>query len=1273
MSLTRAVHFKTWANLLEARGILPDLVRKLIWARVPQGSKVNIPAYEQTHRPGEDGFVVTTVSDEFVPNGTSVWEMGTNAEKQDKANSDYANRTASTPKDLRRKTTFVFVTPREWQTKDEWAEKKRNDGKWKDVIVIDCNDLEHWIDRSVQVDLWFAEKTGQPSDGFIDLNRRWRDIRGIGSHDLTPDVFLFGRETTAQSLIDLVQGPPSATLLKSASVQDGIDFLSALNSRTGDADPISDQMVVVANENVWQRVSVNLTSICLVVPAWISLSPEDVNRAIASGHHVIIVGQRDGTLADRRIDLPRQNVYELERLLTECGFPVSTARSASLASAGSTAILKRLISESPSSALPEWAEDDHAGQLAVFALIGGWNTCDPDFDDKSPFFGSRPADSLILEDFMGWDHDELTSQVARWSHCDDPLFITYGEVALVSSRESAWHLLGRAVTEPMLKKFVELASFVLGDNDPALGLPASDRWAAAIYGKTHDCSGELRDGIVETLVLMNSIPVYDPAGSRRDFSATVREVVKRLLPDEMDWQRWATFDRQLPVLAESDPDFLLERIERDLKNPTPQIPELFTQCGTGIFEGSYHCGLLWALEVMAWNPKYLARVAAILVDLASRESLLPGNYGNRPSASFRSIFQHWYPGTSATADQRLSFLEQLIRRSKDDSWSCIVELIDEIDSPSDGTQAPRWRTWADGYSQARVDSERRAFVGGLVKLTFDAAGDAPQRWKDVFRKLLMSVSDAATCETIAKLREFADSPDASTPKSELWSEIDDLVRWQQQLDGKSDYKLDESRLAELVSIRDDMTPDDPVYTNEWLFQDPIKLPGYKMSDDFDAYSRELERLQRQALRAIHDRHGTNGIMRLLHHRHRGHSAGWSCGAETLLNVDEVVAMFSVSDDKTRDFASGYVGGQFAVNGLRCLDDFAITTLPIDVATKILTSVQSHRALWDWVEEQTDSELAKSYWSHANPYCRTESVSDVEYCSEKLLANGRPFSACKLLQLKLDDQGPDIDLILRSLELGYGGGHTESSQDLDSYAIQTLTSHLQEQCVDATRLSFIEWGYLPILSTKTSRTRPTTLQKQARNSPAFFITLIQASSAKMVDPAEDREKSELTEFHRRHSRKLLSGLHAVPGEVDSVIDASALSAWLSELKELLTNDDLWESAALAVGNWFAQRCLNGESGELNVVMPVFDVLESTADEAVFDGFCEGIANGRGAIGRSPFAGGDQERAIASNYESLSNQFAATHPQLSGSFEQIARHYSACADREDQDASRRRLKR
>jgi len=71
-------------------------------------------------------------------------------------NQDFEKRTTATDVSEQRITTFVFVTPRDWQKKDEWIEEKKAHSHWKDIVVIDANDLEHWIEQAPAVDLWFA-------------------------------------------------------------------------------------------------------------------------------------------------------------------------------------------------------------------------------------------------------------------------------------------------------------------------------------------------------------------------------------------------------------------------------------------------------------------------------------------------------------------------------------------------------------------------------------------------------------------------------------------------------------------------------------------------------------------------------------------------------------------------------------------------------------------------------------------------------------------------------------------------------------------------------------------------------------------------------------------------------------------------------------------------------------------------------------------------------------------------------------------------------------
>ena len=52
---------RIWAKKLEARSILPHLVRRLVQATGIGITELNFPAYESVQRPGFDGLVSCTV------------------------------------------------------------------------------------------------------------------------------------------------------------------------------------------------------------------------------------------------------------------------------------------------------------------------------------------------------------------------------------------------------------------------------------------------------------------------------------------------------------------------------------------------------------------------------------------------------------------------------------------------------------------------------------------------------------------------------------------------------------------------------------------------------------------------------------------------------------------------------------------------------------------------------------------------------------------------------------------------------------------------------------------------------------------------------------------------------------------------------------------------------------------------------------------------------------------------------------------------------------
>ena len=84
-----------------------------------------------------------------------------------------------------------------------------------------------------------------------------------------------------------------------------------------------------------------------------------------------------------------------------------------------------------------------------------------------------------------------------------------------------------------------------------------------------------------------------------------------------DHRLLASLRHQLPLLAEAAPDPLLEALEHLLEGDGSLIRPIFSETKTLLAPHSAHPSLLFALEILAWDPVRLRRVTQILAKLAN--------------------------------------------------------------------------------------------------------------------------------------------------------------------------------------------------------------------------------------------------------------------------------------------------------------------------------------------------------------------------------------------------------------------------------------------------------------------------------------------------------------------------------------------------------------------------------------------------------------------------------------------------------------------------------
>ena len=76
MKWVNATDLIAWADRLDCRSRMPDVVRRLIHATVEQPQKVDFPSEESVQLGGWDGLVEVGEPHLYVPLGYSGWELG---------------------------------------------------------------------------------------------------------------------------------------------------------------------------------------------------------------------------------------------------------------------------------------------------------------------------------------------------------------------------------------------------------------------------------------------------------------------------------------------------------------------------------------------------------------------------------------------------------------------------------------------------------------------------------------------------------------------------------------------------------------------------------------------------------------------------------------------------------------------------------------------------------------------------------------------------------------------------------------------------------------------------------------------------------------------------------------------------------------------------------------------------------------------------------------------------------------------------------------------
>lgn len=1243
-----ATQLAQWSDSKQSESLLPLLVRRLILASVDQLGHLAMPGGDSVFRPGWDGRVNSVSGSWPVPNGNSVWEFGTSKDVRGKLTDDFKKRTKDSKGENKGDTTFVLVSSRRWPDKKEgrstWAARKAKEGGWKNVIVLDADDLESWLSVSAGVASWFARLLGTQPEGVEALQTFWNRAINDTEPALTPEIILSGREVLCDALEAFAEGDNPILQLKADTREESVLLLAAWATREAGpkAEFLFSNAVLVYSEEAWRQITASTRPLFLI--PMFSQGTLGVREASDNDHWIMLPHSWDARENENTITAPWLDRPELETALKAAGFNEKKAHEYATNCGRSLQVLMRRLSIDSDRRVPSWAKGEDAQALVPLLFAGRWHS-------------GNEADREVIAALTGQPYENVEERVGRWLNLPDAPLRRYGDTFLLTSPMDAWSLLSNQVTPQFWERYQTTLIALLKERDPKLDLPVDQRWAAAFYGKDFRESGSLRAGLVEQLARLTGIEDRFHLGLVPGPADIGSRVLNECLAPRDNAERWLSIQMHLPELAEASPDMFLDCLEALVDNPS-EAAQLFDTSGS-FMNTSPHVYLMWAIERIRWLPGCVRRCAELLVKLAALD---PGaNSSPRPASTFAETFHLAQPENNEPFQVQLGILETIGKKWTKESWPLLISLL-ERSGYRTVKYGPKFRDIVVETDKPKTWGDLWERVEQIIDFLSVLSGDDQQRWIDIFDKIENVHETARTkiLDCIEQLIERIESPQQSLIA--LYQRMTEEVRHHRAF-GDTDWAMPEEVLQRVELLAEAIKPTDPVEIHCWLFAK--HSPDHTLEPDDDA----LAETRSTAFKNIWHGGGLDAVVRLAEKTSYPGLIG-DAAALSLDNPNEVAEFLDFflkrPDARSETIVSCFTSAHFRNAGLNVDQYIAQQAGELGEKDfgKFARGLPSGTKTWDVVDDKGDL-AAATYWRGMRCFVGDETF-EITRAARSLLKHDQVYAAIQTVGFAKRKSVPS-DLVVETIRrvpevidksLDQGGLHNFKFDVVRLFECLDENNDIPDE-----ELVRLEFEFFPLLE-HTGRKMPA-IDRHLKNNPEFFVELIRMQY-KDETGAVDGGLDEMGDAQREAlGHKLFTILHdfdALPGLYDNHEDSEEiLRSWMRRALEGAEAVERRRVAEREIGSALARSPVT--EGRQWPPEHVCNVLEEFWSEEMGRGFSIGANNKLGAR----FVGeGEPDAARAAQYLDWATLRANSHPHIARLLREIAKGFQRESEMHKRDA-------
>lgn len=480
-----------------------------------------------------------------------------------------------------------------------------------------------------------------------------------------------------------------------------------------------------------------------------------------------------------------------------------------------------------------------------------------------------------------------------------------------------------------------------------------------------------------------------------------------------------------------------------------------------------------------------------------------------------------------------------------------------------------------------------------------------------------------------------------------------------------------AELEPLAAIYERLTPADPVQAHSWLFDGDPKLPEGTTYGDIKVRFAQRDAACETAIATAYQSGGEKAILSIAESapvpRMVGRAFTSGVGATPALAL---AAKHVGSDNrKLTEMVRGVLYAIYCQSGWNGLE-YALAMLkatnaqPPALAEVFLAAPASPDTWQRLAEERPD--VQRRYWEQLNPFSASKNdEAEIRFVAERLLEVKRSPAVVDWIAYRPVHH----EIVIRTLEQLPADLAADKAQEPGTagiiHGIAKMLEDLDESgVVGDDVIAYLELPFLPALHYVGHSNLA--LYRVLSNNPALFADLV-ASAYKRNDGQMDTTSAEATPISAEIFARIIMGEGVVPGKMqDGSVDYESLSNWVSEARRLCAERGRAEICDEYIGHLLA-KSPDGEDGlwPCEPVRELLELLDASAQH-IGNGFDSGTFNLRGVTMRDPFAGGDQERALADKYQHQASMMASKWPHTAALLQRIADSYQRQAQWHDQES-------